>query len=199
MGLFLKNADAQLCSPLSIAPNVCLFGINTSFTGPSSQPLCASTNNNPFAVRSYTSVPSVSGEACGLAAQQDGKTCIQMYARFQCSAYCVECGLKPCANFCAVIATECPTANQMGCFDPNLLSVTCAPQNTNNCVNWKVDQSKLPDPVTTTKTTTSSQSTLTSTTVQHTTSSSSSSSVGSLELGLLLGSIIIVLQVFGLE
>jgi hypothetical protein len=165
----LQNVDAQLCSPLNIVPNVCLLNMNKTFTGPSSQPLCASANTDPFAVRSYTAIPSVSGDECGLAAQEDGKTCIQMYAEFQCASYCPECALKPCANFCAAIPTECPTANQLGCFDPNLLTVTCAPRNTNNCVSWKVDKNKLPDPINPSTSTTSSQQ-QTSTTVTTTSS-----------------------------
>jgi hypothetical protein len=157
-------AEAQLCSSLTIVPNVCLLNMNKTFTGPVSQPACASANTDPFGIRSYTSSVSVSAEECKNAAISDGKRCIQMYSEFQCSAYCQTCGEKPCANFCAAIPTICPSANQIGCFDPSLLSVTCAPENTNKCVAWDVDQTKLPEPGTTsttqrtstTKTTTSS-------------------------------------------
>ncbi len=179
--VLVTPSHGQGCSTITLSRDVCLFNVSGSYNGGGTLPLCESANENPFNTRSYTGSVDVTADQCGDAVRQNGNMCIQLYAEFQCSAYCSTCVQKPCFKFCDSIATTCPIAYELGCFQDGPLSVVCASESNNNCVDWNVNKNKLPSSLHATTTTG------TGTTTTHTTDMTSAGSRSQDNLFLIVG------------
>jgi hypothetical protein len=133
------------CINPSSSEDVCLYGSNK--LGNSEAGSCLIANDDPFNAN-----PSGSGgkAACTELARIDGEDCIELYAKFICSRDCGNCvgtltsAQKVCKSLCDDVQEKCPKSVEGDCFDS--ISFACA-DNNDDCTDWEVDKSKLPEPI----------------------------------------------------
>lgn len=150
--------------------------------------ICADINKNPFSRSPVFSQAGIPDGTCETLVRQDGNKCIKFYGRVQCAGACRECtAFDICPEFCNNYEANCPTATKANCF----AHISCAPEG-QACTAWPIDDSNLPDPISTTASTSSTSSTTSGSTTTRsrtttTTDTGDSSAASDVPLGAALG------------
>lgn len=170
--------------------NVCKYSTNrlNGDIATTTYNICADINKNPFSRAPVFSQAGIPDGTCETLVRQDGNKCIKFYARLQCAGACRLCtAFDICPEFCDNYAANCPSATSANCF----AHISCAATG-QACTVWPIDDSNLPDPISTTASTASTSSSTSGSTTSHshtttTTDTGDSSAASDVPLGAAIG------------